>query len=99
VVVINPTRETVATSVISRPTSATKEFSVITKIRKYKGLHEGHHFIPMAMEVHDAPEHGMDCFIRECACFSMKDNREIMYPCFFAFSFLGNVLILLFDVL
>jgi len=32
------------------------------------GLQEGHHFIPMAMEVHGIPEHDMDCFIRECAC-------------------------------
>jgi hypothetical protein len=31
--------------------------------------------------------------------FSIKDNREVMYPCFFAFNFLGNVLILLFSVL
>jgi hypothetical protein len=27
------------------------KFSAIIKIHKYKGLHEGHHFIVMAMEV------------------------------------------------
>jgi len=45
------------------------EFNAIIKIRKYGGLHEGHHFIPMAMEVHDAPRCDMDHFIRECAHF------------------------------
>ncbi len=39
-------------SVISRPTSVVVEFSVIIKICKYRRLHEGHHFISMAMEVH-----------------------------------------------
>ncbi len=58
----------VATNVISRPASATAKLSTIIKIRKYKGLHEGHHFIPMAMEMHDAPGRDMDNFIRECAC-------------------------------
>jgi len=42
------------------------EFSSITKIRKYKRLHEGHHFILMVMEVHDTPERDMDQFIMEC---------------------------------
>jgi hypothetical protein len=43
------------------------EFSVIVKIRKYRSLHERHHFIPMVMEVHDTPERDMDHFIKECA--------------------------------
>jgi hypothetical protein len=43
------------------------EISVITKIRKYKKFHEGHHFIMMAMEVHDTPRCDMDHFIKECA--------------------------------
>ncbi len=38
------------------------KFSAITKIHKYRKLHEGHHFIPMAMKVHNAPRH----FIKEC---------------------------------
>jgi hypothetical protein len=33
-------------------------------------LHEGHHFILMAMEVHNAPR----CFIRECVC--LFHNRQ-----------------------
>jgi hypothetical protein len=44
------------------------EFNVIAKIHKYKGLHEGHQFILMAMEVFNAPRHDMDRFIREHAC-------------------------------
>jgi hypothetical protein len=65
---MEPTQEMVATSVISRFTSATVELSVIVKIHKYKEIHEGHHFIPMAMEVHNALERDMDHFISECAC-------------------------------
>jgi len=43
------------------------ELNAIVKIHKYRGLHEGHHFILMAMEVHDAFERDMDCFTKECA--------------------------------
>jgi hypothetical protein len=50
------------------------KFSTIPNIRKYKGLHERHHFIPMAMEVHGAPGHDIDRFIKECACF-FHDRR------------------------
>jgi hypothetical protein len=44
------------------------KLSAIVKIFKYRGLHEGHHFISMVMEVHGAPECDMDRFIKECAC-------------------------------
>jgi hypothetical protein len=67
VVVIDPTQEMVASSVISQPTSVVAELSAIVKICKYKGLHKGHHFIPMAMEVHGTPKCDMDHFIKECA--------------------------------
>ncbi len=63
-----------ATNVISQPPSATMELSAIVKIHKYIGIHEGHHFIRMAMEVHGALECDMDRFIRECAIFSTIDN-------------------------
>jgi hypothetical protein len=43
------------------------KFSVTTKIYKYRKFHEGHHFIPMAMKVHNTHERDMDPFIRECA--------------------------------
>jgi len=66
VVVIDLMLKKVASNVISQPTSAVGKLSTITKIRKYKGLHEGHHFIPMAMEVHNTARHDMDCFTREC---------------------------------
>jgi hypothetical protein len=45
----------VALNVISQLTSAVTELSTIVKIHDYKGLHEGHHFIPMAMKMHNAP--------------------------------------------
>jgi antirestriction protein len=54
-------------NVINQPTSVVVELNTIAKIHKYKRLHEEHHFISMAMEVHNTPEHDMDCFIRECA--------------------------------
>ncbi len=55
-------------SVISQPTNAVVEPSFITKIRKYKRFHEGHHFILMAMKMHDILGRDIDFFIRECAC-------------------------------
>jgi hypothetical protein len=56
--------------VISRPTSAVVKLSTIDKIHKYRGFQEGHHFIPMAMEMHSAPMHDRNCFLREYAGFS-----------------------------
>jgi len=47
VVVTNPMKEMVALNVITRLAGAITEFNVIIKIRKYKGLHERHHFILM----------------------------------------------------
>jgi hypothetical protein len=70
VVPTNSTQEMLVLSVISRPIVATAELSAVTKICKYKGLHEGHHFILMAMEVHGTFRRDMDRFIRECVrCF------------------------------
>jgi hypothetical protein len=51
VVVIDLTREMMVSNVISQSTHAIAKLSAIVKIHKYKG----HHFIPMAMEVHNAP--------------------------------------------
>jgi hypothetical protein len=49
-------REKMASNVISWLANAGVEFNAIVKIHKYKGLHEGHHFMPMAMEVYNALE-------------------------------------------
>jgi hypothetical protein len=67
VVVTDLTLEMVVSSVITRPTNAIVKLNAIAKIPKYKGLHEGHHFILMAMEVHNALGHDMDHFIKENA--------------------------------
>jgi hypothetical protein len=64
---IDLTRETVASNVISQLASAVVKLSTIAKICKYKGLHEMHHFILMAMDVHSAFGRDMDCFVREHA--------------------------------
>ncbi len=73
VVVTNLTWEMVVSNVISQPISVAVEFNMIAKIHKYKGFHERHHFILMAMEVHGALGHDMDRFITECAIFSTID--------------------------
>ncbi len=67
VVVTDPTRKMTVSNVISWPVGAIVELNTIAQIRKYRGLREGHHFISMAMEVHDALEHDMDRFIKEFA--------------------------------
>jgi hypothetical protein len=59
----------VVLNVISQPTSATTKFNAIAKIHIYRGLHEGHHFILMTMEVHGTLGHDIDHFIKECVCF------------------------------
>ncbi len=70
VVVTNLTWEMMASNVINRPIGATTKFNTIVKVRKYRGLHERHHFISMGMKVH-----GTHCFIRECACL-FHDRRS-----------------------
>jgi hypothetical protein len=62
-------------NVINRSTSAIVKLSVIVKIHKYRRLHEGHHFILIAMEVHNTFEHDMDHFIKECA-YVFHDRRS-----------------------
>jgi len=52
-------------SVIIPPVCATVKLNTIAKICNYRGLQEGHHFIPMAMEVHGVPQRDMNHFIRE----------------------------------
>jgi hypothetical protein len=73
----------VGMSVINRLVGAIAELSTIVKIYKYRGLHEGHHFIPMAVEVHYALGHDMDYFIKECACLfhdkQSKDNLSLSF--------------------
>jgi hypothetical protein len=68
VVVTHLMWETMALNVITRLVGADGEFSAIVKNRKYKRFHERHHFILMAMEVHNAFRNDMDHFMRECAC-------------------------------
>jgi len=67
--------ETMASNVISRLISVAMELNTIVEIHKCKGLHEGHHFILMAMKVHGALEHDMDHFIKECV--SLFHNRRL----------------------
>ncbi len=86
--VIDLTWEMVVLSVISRPAGAVAKFSTIAKFCSYKKLHEGHHFIIMAMEVHDALWHDMDCFIKECVCFFHDKRSEGHLSLFFFIQFL-----------
>jgi hypothetical protein len=65
-VVTNPMWETMATSVNSQPIGLAMELNATNKICKYRKFHEEHHFIPMAMEVHNPSGHDKDHFIMEC---------------------------------
>ncbi len=78
VVVTDPTQETMALSVINWLINATMELNAIAKICKDKGFHAGHHFIPMAMEVHNALGRDMDHFIKSVLVFSIIDNWEVI---------------------
>jgi len=69
VVVTNPTWEMVVLSVISWPIGVAMELNTITKIHKFKGLQQGHHFISMAMKVHNTRGHEMDRFIKKSSSF------------------------------
>ncbi len=66
VVVTNLPWKTIVRSVITQLTSVNVKPKAIVKIRKYRRLCEGHHFITMATKVHSAPRHYMDRFIKEC---------------------------------
>jgi hypothetical protein len=99
VVVIDLMWKMVALSVINRLAGAIVKFNAIVKICKYKRFHEGRHFIPMAMEVHDTFGRDMDISLGSVPIFFTIDNQEVIYFYFFAFNFLGNVLMLFFSVL
>jgi hypothetical protein len=45
VVVTDSMWEIMASNVIGQPIGAIAKLNAITKIHKYRGLHEGHHFI------------------------------------------------------
>jgi hypothetical protein len=66
VVVTDLTQKMVVTNVINWPKGVAMEFNAIAKIHKYRGPHEGHQFILMAMEVFNTHGHDMDHFIKEC---------------------------------
>jgi hypothetical protein len=76
VVVIDSIKTIMAMSVISRLVSVAIELNIIVKIDKYRKFHEANHFITMAMELHNTPEHDMDYFIKKCArLFHDKQSR------------------------
>jgi hypothetical protein len=68
-------------------------------MRKYKRLHEGYHFILVAMEVHNALGHDMDIFIKECVHLLHDRRSKGHLSLFFCIQFLGSILILLFSML
>jgi hypothetical protein len=90
VVITDLMQKTVVLSVINQLACAIAKLSDIAKIYKYIGLCEGHHFISMAMEVHNSLGHDMDRFIKECVCLF---HDRVIYPCLFAFNFSNNMLI------
>jgi hypothetical protein len=97
-VVIDSTWDTVALSVNSQPIGAVAKLSTIDKIRKYRRLQEGHHFIMMAMKVHIAFRRDVDCFIKEFVCLFHDRWLKGYLSLFVCIPFLGSVLVLLFNV-
>jgi antirestriction protein len=73
-------------NVISWPTSVVVELNAIAKIHKYKRFCEEHHFISMAMEVHNTSEHDVDRFIKECVHLFHDKQSKGHLSSFFAFS-------------
>ncbi len=96
-VITNMTREIVASSVISQLAGAAENLTSLLKSTNIKGLHEGHHFILMTTEVHL----GLIWIVssRSVPVFSMINDQEVIYFCFFAFKFLDNMLVLFFNML
>jgi hypothetical protein len=90
--------EMVFLNVINQPTVTIAEPIAIAKIRKYGMLHEGHHFISMAMVVHGTSGVIWIISSRNVFVFFMINNKKIIDPCFFAFNFSNNMLVLLFSV-
>ncbi len=88
-----------AISVNNRLANALIELHAIAKIHKHRGLHEGHHFILMGMEVHNTPKHVMYRFIKELFIIFTVDDQKFIYLCLLAFSFSSNVLIFFFNML
>jgi hypothetical protein len=74
-------------SVINRLICAVVELNVISKICKYRMLYEGHHFILMAMEVHDALGMIWIMLLGNVLVLFMTNNRKVIYFCLFAFIF------------
>jgi hypothetical protein len=68
VVVIDLTQETMVLNVIDQPIGVAAELNAIVKIYNYRRLHEGYHFILMAMEIYNTLGRYMDRFIKECPC-------------------------------
>jgi hypothetical protein len=99
VVVVNPTWEMVASTFISQLINVATKLNVIAKIYKYKkGLMKG-------TTLFQWPWRCTTCMCviwivssRNVPIFSTINDREVIYPCLFAFNFSNNMLVLLFSV-
>ncbi len=83
---------------MTRAKNAVVTFDAIVKIHKYNGLHEGHHFILMAMEVHNTLGRDMDHFIRECVHL-LHDRRLKGHFSLSFFKFSSNMLVLFSNII
>jgi hypothetical protein len=87
VMVTNLTWNMMVMCVINWLTNATTKINAFVNIHKYRGLHEGHHFISMSMEVHNTFKHDMDHFIKERARLFHDRKSRGHLSLSFAFSF------------
>jgi hypothetical protein len=99
VVVTNLTWETTIWNVINQPTSAVVKPNVIVKIRKYNGLHEGHHLCRWPWRCTAYSSVIWIVSLENVLIFSMINDQEVIHPCLFTFNFSGNMLVLLFSLL
>jgi hypothetical protein len=100
VVVTDPTWEMVASSVINQLVSVAMKLNAITKIRKYReGFMRGTTLFQWPWRCMTHLGVIWIVSLGSVPIFSTIDNRKVIYPHFFSFNFLNNVLVLLFNVL
>jgi hypothetical protein len=99
VVVIDLMWEIVTSSVISWSTNVVMEFNAIIKIRKYKGFMRGTTLFQWPWRCITPLGMIWIVSLRSVPIFFMIDNQEVIYPCFYTFNFLSNMLILFLNMI
>jgi len=83
VMVSDPTWEMMVSNIFSWPIGAVVELNAIVTICKYRRFRERYHFIPMTIEVHDAPKYDMYCFTKCAHFFHDQQSKSHLFLCFY----------------